>query len=103
MHTVYNNTWHKRNELQNTEDIFVFHSPHVFVQFSKGSFPDVFGAADVSNFHLILQYRLFRIGPSQFYLSSLDYWINSLHNISKFFNFQMFMFRLIELLVSQLV
>lgn len=49
MQTIYNNTWHKKNELANSEDVFVFHSPHVFVQFSKGSFPDEFGVALVSS------------------------------------------------------
>lgn len=47
MHTIHNNTWHKRNELQGSRDVFVFHSANVFVQFSKGSFPDEFGVAMV--------------------------------------------------------
>ncbi|XP_067928584.1 phospholipase DDHD2-like [Watersipora subatra] len=43
MRTTEQNSWHKRNELESTKDLFVFHSPTVFVQFKRSSFPDDFG------------------------------------------------------------
>jgi len=46
--TLTNKSWHKKNYLKSCVDIFVFHSSNVFVQYSKGSFPEEFGAPLVS-------------------------------------------------------
>ena len=84
MQTIDSNTWHKKNELSSCEDLFVFHSPQVFVQFSKGSFPDEFGVPLVSAYLpqtqlCLLALRLFSSQHLQSVISAvIPHWSHNL-------------------------